>query len=174
MFSFLSRIIDHILFTALFIAGIQFPAFIQQYKQLINGKLSEASFHLQKYQNIADQFFSGKLSELITNYQQNADPAVNHTATLLSDTVERVGFLQGQFDGLSQESYLHKLWYFVREVDVASAELTLKNFQPAIPLSIEAISTGVVFAIVALALKFMAGWLIGQAFQLTKPKRLFR
>ena len=164
MIKFISRIFDHLIFTSLFIAGIQLPAFIQQYSQVINGKLAEASFHLQKYQEIADKFFSGNLSKLIQQYKNNNESAIEHTGQLVESTLSRVEFLQQQFNGLTQQQYLDNLYFFITQFDQQSVQLTTQNFQPAIPLSIEALTTGIILATVALVIKLIIGNVFSRIF----------
>jgi len=144
---------DHIIFTVSFLIGVQLPEFIQQYTQLIKGKLAEAEYHLQRYQAVADIHFNGDIATLINHYLNNIDAAIRHTGSIASDVSTQVEMYNNQLVLLSQGSYLDKVYFFIKHLDVDSAQLTLQNYQLAIPLTIEALATGVVSALFLLLLR---------------------
>jgi hypothetical protein len=146
MIKFFTSIIDRIIFTLSFIAGVQAPEFIQQYAQRLSGHLDEAKFQLSQFQTIADIQFQGNLSTLISRYQTNSDIAIQETGKIVSSTVERISNFENQVSQLQQNDYLNRLYYFASEVDVSMAKATLQNFKLAIPLEPEALITGGVFA----------------------------
>ena len=84
--------IDHAMFTFSFVVGVQLPEFIQQYTQMINGKLAEAQFHLSKFQSVADSHFNGDLLLLVERYTNNSDPAIKQTGIVVSELIERITF----------------------------------------------------------------------------------
>ena len=78
------QLIDRVLFTLAFLIGVQLPGFIQQYSQRLSGHLAEAENQLQQYQNLADLHFNGQLTQLVSRYQSNPDPAINEVAAIVS------------------------------------------------------------------------------------------
>jgi hypothetical protein len=146
MIKFFTSIIDRIIFTLSFIAGVQAPEFIQQYVQRLSGHLDEAKFQLSQFQTIADMQFKGDLATLITRYQTNNDIAIQETGKIVNSTVERISSFEAQISQLQQNDYLNRLYYFAAEVDMPMAKATLENFKLAIPLEPEALITGAAFA----------------------------
>ncbi len=144
---------DHIVFTLSFILGVQLPEFMQQYTQLINGKLAEANFHLSKFQSVADLHFNGDIKLLMSRYKVNSDPAISQTGQMISELINRVDALNNQFIALTQNTYIERVFYFLTHFELDSATLTARHFVLAIPLSIEALITGVIFAIVIIILR---------------------
>lgn len=145
--------LDHILFTLSFLIGVQLPEFIQQYTQLINGKLAEANFHLSKFQSVADIHFNGDLRLLMSRYQENNDPAISQTGKMVAELEERVTYLEHIFTQLTQSTYLEKIYYFTTQLDIESATLVVQHYVLAIPLNIEALVTGAVCALLMMTTK---------------------
>lgn len=170
MFSrFITRIIDHILFTVSFIAGVQVPAFIQQYIQVLNGKLAEAQYHLGKFQSVADQHYQGNLQRLVDQYIDNADAAIKQTGVVVSDLLTRSNNYQIQLNNLTESPYLEKLYYFFANIDMNTAQITVDNFQLSVPLTLEATSTGVVFGLLAVLIRIG----VGRLFQRNKERKIY-
>ncbi|WP_286266919.1 DUF2937 family protein [Thalassotalea atypica] len=138
--------IDHAGFTLSFIVGVQLPEFIQQYTQMINGKLAEAQFHLSKFQSVANNHFNGDLQVLVERYTNNADPAIKQTGIVVSELIDRIALLSEQLSQLTEVPYMEKLYYFIVHLDLESAQLTAQHYQLAVPLTIDALLTGALFA----------------------------
>jgi len=172
--SFITRMFDHLVFTVSFVIGVQLPEFIQQYFQLITGKLSEAKYHLEKFQSVADVHFNGDINMLIKHYLNNLDPSIQHTGTIASDVFTRVEMYQNQLILLSQDSYIHKVYYFIKHLDLESAQLTLQHYQLAIPLTVEALLTGALFGIVLLSIRMFISFSVFSLVQKTHKSPEYR
>lgn len=150
MLKFIGTIFDRILFTVSFIFGVQAPEFMQQYIQRLSGHLDEAKYQLQQFQSIADLQFNGDLMVMIERYQTNADTAIIQTGNVIGAMVERVSIFESQLNQLQTSNYTNQLYYFIQQIDIPMAKATLNNFQLAVPLTIGALSTGVIFAFIML------------------------
>ena len=170
---FLISSFDHIFFVVSFIAGVQLPEFIQQYTQLINGRLAEAQFHLSKFQLVADQHFDGNLTQLTTRYRDNSDPAIQQMGQTIIELSDRAEHFEAQIDLLSQHSYLERLYYFIINIDYHSATLVAEQYVLALPLTIEALLTGLVSATLLLLLRVGLFTLLGQKRAHVTKKNLF-
>ena len=153
MLKFISTIFDRILFTLSFIVGVQLPEFMQQYMQRLSGHLNEAKFQLQQFQTIADLQFNGDLTLMIERYQVNADQAIAQTGNVIQAMSERVSTFEYQLSQLQNTDYFNKLYNFVFQLDVPMAQATLESFQLAVPIEINALSTGVFFAFLIVMLQ---------------------
>ncbi len=173
MLKFITRIFDRVLFTISFILGVQAPEFIQQYMQRLSGHLNEASFQLQKFQQIADLQFNGDMAQMITRYKTNSDEAIKQTGIIVEDMVIRIEGFEQQLAGLEHGQYITKFYHFLSNIDLEMANATVQHFQLAIPLELGAITTGVIFAFVVLilqsGLKFCALALTNKIFSRAKP-----
>jgi len=153
MFRVINNIIDRCFFTITFILGVQLPAFIIQYKHRLSGHLSEAKLHLVQFQTIADQHYQGDLSAMIMKYQTNSEPSIVNTAEIINQLVLRVEYLQHQLNVITNNSYIEQLSNFIIYADRAIIRDTLIDFSIVIPLEINALTTGVTFAIAGLLIK---------------------
>lgn len=169
MFKLFNQLIDRCFFVINFIIGLQLPAFIQQYAQRLSGHLHEASYQLGQFEVIADSQYRGNLAALIANYQHHSDSAVVQTGNLIANLVTRVERYQQQIDHLQQEDYLHRLYYFFKELNLDMANATLRDYTLAIPLEMPALVTGLVLAIIMM---LVTGMLVKSCASLftTKPK----
>lgn len=147
MISVIGNLLDRCFFTLLFICGVQLPAFIQHYFQRVYGHYNEAKLQLSHYQAVADIHFEGDLLQLIDSFKQNSEQAVVHSAKVIEQLVDRVNYLSIQISGLAQESYVEQIKFLVQHLDTEIAQQTLQQFTMNIPLKVDAISTGFIFAL---------------------------
>lgn len=147
MLAFIGKSLDRVLFACIFISAVQLPEFIQQYSQRLAGHLDEAKYQLIKFQDIADLHYQGNLSQLISQYQLNSDPAIKATGQVVADLMERIALLTNQVHHLFSPDYLAKLYYFFRHFDPEIGQATLHDYQLSIPLEQNALFTGLFVAI---------------------------
>jgi dUTPase len=153
MFRIINNIIDRCFFTITFIIGVQLPAFIIQYKHRLSGHLSESKLHLVQFQTIADQHYQGDLSAMVIKYQTNSEPSIVNTADIINQLIVRVNYLQEQLSAVTNNAYIDQIINIIINADKAIIRDTLIDFSIAIPLEVNALSTGVILAISALLMK---------------------
>ena len=153
MLKFLSSILDKIVFTVIFIIGVQLPEFIQQYIQRLSGHLDEAKHHLAQFQHIADIQFQGNLQALIERYNANADSAIQQTGQLVDAMLKRIEAFELHITALHQPNYFDRTFAFISQLDLTLAQATYLDYQLAIPLELTAILTGVSFALLMIFLQ---------------------
>ena len=153
MFKVINIIIDRCFFTLSFIVGVQLPEFINQYTQRLSGHLNEASLQLTKFQRLADQHYQGDLILLVKRYQANSDPVIVETATIIEQLLLRIEMLEHQLAMLIENNYFDKLQYFFINLEPSLAKATAQQFTLAIPLEINALTTGGLLAILLLFIK---------------------
>ena len=146
MFNMLLNLVDRIVFTAFFIAGVQLPAFIIQYSQRLSGHVNEAKHQVLQFQAIADLQYQGDLQALISHYKSLNDETMAQTASLLINSIERQQLLEQQLNLLLNSPFIEKIYYFFIHLNQPMAQATLEQFVLAIPLEIPALVTGAVFA----------------------------
>lgn len=163
--SFIHRLFDRCLFTVTFIVGIQCPAFLTQYIQQLSGRLEEAKWQLSQYQTLADLHFNGSLSKLTEHYLANNDTIINKTGVIVNELINRRDYLAFQFTNLHNQPYLEQLWFFSTNVDKSIVKQTMTMFNLSIPLSIEALGTGFLIAILVMSLLQLCIYCCGSAYQ---------
>jgi len=86
-------------------------------------------------------------------YQTNSEPSIVNTAEIINQLVLRVEYLQHQLNVITNNSYIEQLSNFIIYADRAIIRDTLIDFSIVIPLEINALTTGITFAIAGLLIK---------------------
>lgn len=146
MLTLINTLIDRCMFTLMFILGVQLPEFINQYIQRLSGHLEESKQQLSNYQALAEQYFNGEISLLIKQYKGNSDPIIVDSATVIEQLVQRTEYLTNHLSSLDTQDYFQQLSQFALNFDAQLLHKTAEFYQLAIPLHINALSTGAVIA----------------------------
>ncbi len=146
MFTLINTLIDRCLFTLMFIIGVQFPEFINQYIQRLSGHLEESKAQLLQFQSLADQYFEGNISLLVKQYKTNSDPIIIDSATVIEHLLQRTAYLENHLTLMNTPDYLNKVFYFLTNLDSQIFIKTTEFYTLAIPLSVSAVSTGFIIA----------------------------
>ena len=67
-------------FLGVTLAGIQVPAFVDQYGKSLESHLTESRIALNEFQDDADKHFDGSIENLIAHYRDNKDQVFNEGA----------------------------------------------------------------------------------------------
>ncbi|WP_286232548.1 DUF2937 family protein [Thalassotalea sediminis] len=172
MLSFVQHIVDRGLFTFFFILGIQCPAFLYQYTQQLTGHFNEAKLQLSQYQTLADLHFQGSLLQLTNHYLKNSDVVINETGKIIASLISRNEYLQFQLSGMTNASYTEQLVFFFRHVDIEIAKQTLNIFSLTVPLTLEALTTGLCIAILVVGLLQALALGLKKIFTKIKPTKV--
>jgi len=160
MFRIINNIIDRCFFTVTFILGVQLPELLIQYQHRLSGHLTEAKLHLLQFQTIADKHYQGDLSAMVVKYQENAEPSIVSTADVINQIITRVDYLQQQLTTIIESSYIEQIINTIMYADKMIMRQTIIEFSMAIPLSVNALSTGAVLAISGLIIKEFFTYLV--------------
>jgi len=134
------------MFTLMFILGVQLPEFINQYIQRLSGHLEESKRQLINYQSLAEQHFDGNITLLIKQYKNNADPIIVDSANVIEQLIQRTNYLSSHLSSLKTDDYLQQLLQFATHFDQQLLIKTTEFYKLAIPLNLDALSTGAVIA----------------------------
>jgi len=144
---------------------MQLPEFIQQYIQRLSGHLNEAKFQLTQFQKIAEEHYQGSLSTMIVRYKENSEQSINSTADLIELLAVRIENYQIHMAQLTKNDYLNTLYQFITNFDLYIVQTTAEQYALALPLNINAISTGAVIAIGLLVIKELSLLLLKRTFR---------
>jgi len=153
MFRIINNIIDRCFFTVTFILGVQLPELIIQYQHRLSGHLTEANLHLLQFQTIADKHYQGDLSAMVMKYQANAEASIVSTADIINQLITRVDYLQHQLSTITESTYIEQVINTILHADKMIIRQTIMEFSMAIPLTVNALATGVIVAISGLLIK---------------------
>jgi hypothetical protein len=122
--------------------GSQGPEFAQQYRQRIGGALDELK-------RIVAEFDAESAAEQLTPHQalgrleQNSDPLARERGHDMAETIVRADRLQELLDAMQSAGPLQRLYVMAKDFDPQIAGRTLDNYEPAAPLSLEAVVAAV-------------------------------
>ena len=68
-------------------------------------------------------------------------------SAVITQSIEHVHTYQEQLLSLEKGHYIERVFYFITQVDINKASETLTRFVPAIPLTLNAIITGVILSL---------------------------
>lgn len=140
-----------LIFMAALLAGLQLPAFIQQYESTLLAHLSEARQSLQPFLLDARVHTEGDLNKLIERYQQNADIAIRDGGNSLQGLVKRHEYLHKLADRLS-ESQLQRIWYGLFAPDPVLFSEARQQYDYQIILNAQAIGWGLISGLLIMML----------------------
>jgi hypothetical protein len=133
------RLLDRVLCVTGAVLFSQFPEFMQQYLQRLEGHLDEARLVLSRFKDAATQ--SGmSLDQLVAGASQNPDPSMGKLGGVIRQAIARVDTLQGADTALRQASTWTRPFVFLEHVDGGIARATLAIYRPAVPTTIEGLA----------------------------------
>jgi len=137
--------------------GSQGPEFAQQYRQRAGGALDEL-------RRIVAQFDAEAASEGLTppagleRLEAESDPLARRRGEDMARTIERAGRLEAQLKAMASAGPLKRLYVMIKDFDPEIARRTLDNYEPAAPLTFEALVAGGVAAIAGFAATHLLAW----------------
>ncbi|HEV7136584.1 MAG TPA: DUF2937 family protein [Steroidobacteraceae bacterium] len=154
--SFVRGLFDRVLLICAIVAGGLVPGFISQYRQRLGGRLDQAQLDLMPWQKIADQYFHGKLGELVQYHLASKDPTFHAEGAAISSLMASVQHLQAEVAALHGNLFQQAV-YLALHADPPVAHATLTDWVPTFGLSTDGILFALLFALV-LWLLFQALW----------------
>ena len=119
--------------------GSQGPEFAQQYRQRAGGALDELKRIVAQFDaETARENLSR--SEGLNRLEANSDALARERGKDLAKAIARTDRLQEQLSAMSSAGLLMRLYVLAKDFDPEIARRTLDNFEPAAPLTIEALT----------------------------------
>ena len=139
------------------LAGSQGPEFAQQYRQRAGGALDELK-------RIVAQFDAETASEGLTptegvkRLEANSDPLAHERGVDMEHTIVRADRLDAQLTAMASAGPLKRLTLMVTDFDPDIARRTLDAYEPAAPLTPEALTTAGVAGLLGWAATHVVAW----------------
>lgn len=134
------------LFALGLLVGVQVPGFIDDYSKRVEAQRMESEVGLNGFRQTAQRFFKGDLVALVSHYQASADPVMRSDAQSLSTLVERSAFLEREAKAM-QGPWYAQLWHLATAADHELLEQTFAAYRYQVLLAPEAITWGIVCAL---------------------------
>lgn len=133
------RLLDRLLCVLGAVLFSQFPEFVQQYVQRLEGHLDEARLQLGRFKDAASQ--SGMtLDQLVAGAGSNPDPAMGRLGGVVRETLSRVAQLGSADQALRQASAWSRPFVFLGHLDWGIARATWSIYRPAVPTTAEGLA----------------------------------
>ncbi len=171
MLTFINRIIDRCFFTASFVFALQLPEFITSYTSTLSVKLNEAKFQLSQFEKISAKHDQGSVSAMMVRANEQSDVSINSTSELIVLLTSRIANYQLHLTELTANDYLNRLGQFIFNIDWYIAQQTAKQFTLSLPVTQQAITTGLCFAILLLLANQLMALLFKKIFNKTQTSQ---
>jgi len=129
------------------LAGVQIPNFLTQYQQRLAAQLTEVETNLAGFQQIADRYFEGSLTALLTHHEQSDDRVFRAEVEPLAQMINRqhtFAAAQGALD----TPYPSQLWHLAWHANPELRQATWQNYSVTVPLTQQALLTGIIVMVV--------------------------
>jgi hypothetical protein len=144
------------------VVGSQGPEFAEQYRQRMGGALDELK-------RIAAQFDAAAARQGLTTPQavgrleQNAEPLAREQGQNMEETIARADGLEEELEAMRSAGPLKRIYIMTKDLDPQIARHTLDNYEPAAPLSLEAVMAAGLAAVWGWAATHLVAWPIRRA-----------
>ena len=137
--------------------GSQGPEFAQQYRQRAGGALDELKRIVAEFDaEAATQHVTPP--EAVRRLEDNGDVLARRRGEDMVRTIARANHLQGQLQAMASAGPLKRLGLMITGLDPKIAERTLDSYEPAAPLTSEALVVGGFAAVSGWAATHLVAW----------------
>ncbi|QJR79803.1 DUF2937 family protein [Alteromonas pelagimontana] len=164
------RVIDKIVFAALFLSALQIPILADHYRQYLAGFYDATSEQVQQYQALADQFDYPSIEAMIDTLRQNPDRMIQEDASNKAQTVAKLDEISHGLETLQQGHYFQQAWYMFSPEHKNTLVRVMDNFAPSVPLSPTAIVFSLITAIVVNLIIWAPFWTVGKVRHLRRKR----
>jgi hypothetical protein len=138
-------------------AGSQGPEFAQQYRQRLGGALDEIRGMVVRFD--AEAVSQGLTpAEGVQRLEASSDPLVQKRGEDMERTMARADRLEAQMKAMTSAGPLGRLYILVRDFDPDVARAALDAYEPAAPLSLEALTTAGVVGLLGWSATHLVAW----------------
>jgi DUF2937 family protein len=131
------------------LAGSQLPEFAQQYRQRLGGAIDELNRMIAEFDSeAAGQSLTREQG--VDRLKANPDSLAQQRGAAIKNDVERAARLSRQQEAFKTGGPLTRLASLIENFDPATAAQAIRDYEPAVPISLEA------FVVAAVAL--LIGW----------------
>jgi hypothetical protein len=137
--------------------GMQGPEFAQQYRQRLGGAVEELDRIVAEFEAEV-QRESLTPAEGVNPLDQNADSLARQRGKDMAETIDRDNRLKAQLQAMTSAGPLTRIYVMAKDFDPQIAESTLDSYEPAAPLSTEALMAAGLAAVGGWAATHLIAW----------------
>jgi hypothetical protein len=152
------------------VAATQAPEFAQQYRQRLAGAIDELSRVVGVFENEAAKR-SLTPSEAIARLETNSDTLARERGADMENDIDRLARMKTALSALTEPGSWRRLVVFVTDFDAATAGQAWKDFEPAVPTSLEAFAIGGLGLVFGWGATHICAWPIRRHLQRRKEQR---
>jgi hypothetical protein len=139
------------------LVGAQWPEFSQQYRQRLGGALDELTRVVAAFD---DEAASHDLTpdQAIARLKDNPEALARERGADIEGDIARQGRLQADLAGLQNAGPLRRLAVIVGDLDPAIASQTLRDFEPALPMTSETLTVAGLALVLGWGATHLVAW----------------
>lgn len=153
---FIRGILDRIVLLAGTVAAGCIPSFIAQYRQRVGGRLDQVLKDLEPFQQIANQYHHGSLSELIQHHLASPDGTFHDEGAAVQAMVSSAEQLRRALQALDTDLFHQMTYLLTGGLDPVIARAAWEIYSPSFNLTFESIvfasSVGILIWLVFLSI----------------------
>jgi hypothetical protein len=150
--------------------GAQWPEFSQQYRQRLGGALDELRRVVAAF-DAETESHSLTPAEAVARLKTNPDPLARERGADIEGDIVREARLEEEFAELQGAGPLRRLIVMAGDFDSATADQTLRDFEPAIPVTSEALIVGALALVFGWAATHLCAWPIRRRWRARRAAR---
>jgi len=152
------------------IVGMQAPEFTQQYRQRLGGALDELKRVVAAFDADAARQSITPV-EAIARLEGNPDPLAQARGAAIETDIARRDRLQSALDAMQGAGPVQRLAAMAADFDPAIADDTFQNFEPAVPVTSEALLVGALALIIGWGGTHVCAWPIRRRWRERRERR---
>ncbi len=137
--------------------GSQGPEFAQQYRQRLGGGLDELNRMVSEFDGEVQRQNLTR-AEGLSRLEKNDDPLARERGQDMSKAIDRARRLSEQIDAMNSAGPIMRLYVVATNFDPEIAHSALDNYEPAAPLSLEALTATGLAALWGWAATRLVAW----------------
>jgi Protein of unknown function (DUF2937) len=145
--------------------GSQGPEFAQQYRQRLGGALEELNRIVAEFDGEVQRQNLSR-AEALKRLEDNGDPLARDRGEDIGEAIDRAQRLNKQIEALKSAGPLMRLYVVATNFDPKIARGTLDTYEPAVPLSVGALTAGGLAALWGWAATRLVAWPLSRRSQL--------
>lgn len=137
-----------VIFAVGLLLGIQLPAFVEQYRQRVNAHFLEAETLFSGFQKTANRHFNGDVDAMLHHHEDSHDATFAEEAISIRVMWQRLQLLHNEFAAM-QRAFLPRAFHVLFMANTELMNETRQNYSYTVPLTIQAITSGVMIALLS-------------------------
>lgn len=142
------RVLDKVVFAALFIITLQVPILADHYRQYLSGYYDALRDEVTNSTELAKQHGFSSVDAMLKSLQQNSEAVVRDNATQKAQRFAQITAIEQSIRKLEHGHYFEQLVFMATPSQYHTLSRVFDNYKPSIPLTPSSIVFSLVTAII--------------------------